>query len=110
MFNRFVLIAIIVPVAIVLIMLAVANRAPVAFTLDPINPGNPGLTVQLPFFVFLFLALGCGMVIGSLATWLKQGRYRKEARVKRREVQNLLQQVPPAPAADKPTGLPAVRA
>jgi hypothetical protein len=39
MFNRFALVLVFVPLAIVLIALAVANRAPVAFTVDPFNPG-----------------------------------------------------------------------
>ena len=45
MYNRFVLIVIFVPLAIILIALAVANRELVAFTLDPFNPGNPALTL-----------------------------------------------------------------
>ena len=56
MYNRFVLIVVFVPLAIILIALAVANRELVAFTLDPFNPGNPALTLKLPLFVFLFLA------------------------------------------------------
>jgi hypothetical protein len=31
-----------VPLAIILVALAVANRTPVAFTMDPFNPGSPG--------------------------------------------------------------------
>ena len=80
MLNRFVTVAIFIPLAIILVALAVANRAPVAFTLDPFNPGNPGLTTTLPLFVYLFAALLVGLVIGSIATWLRQGRYRKSAR------------------------------
>lgn len=93
MFNRIVLILVVVPVAIVLIALAVANRATATFTLDPFNPGNPGLTLQLPLFVMLFLALGAGLLMGSFATWWNQGRYRKEARAKNREVQTLMQEI-----------------
>lgn len=85
MLNRFVTVAILIPLAIILVALAVANRAPVAFTLDPFNPGNPGLTVNLPLFVYLFAALVLGVLIGSVATWVRQGRYRKLAR--RREVE-----------------------
>jgi uncharacterized integral membrane protein len=80
MIKRIVTIIVIVPVAIVLVALAVANRGFVPFTLDPFNPGNPGLTLSLPLFVYLFLALLIGVVIGSAATWLRQGRYRKRAR------------------------------
>ncbi|RUV10651.1 DUF1049 domain-containing protein, partial [Mesorhizobium sp. M5C.F.Ca.IN.020.32.2.1] len=39
MFNRLMLIVVFVPLAVILIALAVANRDPVAFTLDPFNPG-----------------------------------------------------------------------
>ena len=87
MVNRLILVLILVPVAVVLIALAVANRGMTPFTLDPFNPGNPPLTFDLPLFVLLFAALGLGMVIGSVATWLKQGRFRRIARQRGLEVQ-----------------------
>lgn len=109
MINRIVLVAIIVPIAIVLIALAVANRSSVPFTLDPFNPGNPALTLQLPLFVFLFAAAAVGIVIGSCATWLKQGHYRKLARQRSAEAESLraaqkktLQSVPSGPSLPKP--------
>jgi uncharacterized integral membrane protein len=79
MLNRLVTVLVLIPLAIVLVALAVANRASVAFTIDPFNPGNPGLTTSLPLFVLLFAALALGLVVGSLATWFRQGRYRKAA-------------------------------
>lgn len=85
MLSRFVTVVVFIPLAIVLIALAVANRAPVAFTIDPFNPGNPGLTASLPLFALLFIALALGLVIGSAATWLRQGRYRKAAKRKMME-------------------------
>jgi uncharacterized integral membrane protein len=115
MLNRILIVVVFVPVAIVLIALAVANRQMTAFTFDPFNPGNAALTLQLPLFVMLFLALLLGIVVGGVATWLKQGRYRKEVRAKRREVQTLLQQQRPAPAAQPapasatPSAVPALR-
>lgn len=99
MFNRFMLIVVFVPLAIILIALAVANRELVAFTLDPFNPGNPKLTLTLPLFIFLFLALAVGMIVGSLATWVKQGRYRKLARQRGVEAENLRQAVGRTPSA-----------
>jgi len=102
MVNRFVLIVVFVPLAVILVALAVANREMVAFTVDPFNPGNPGLTVTLPLFIFLFAALALGMVVGSLATWIRQGRYRKLARQRGAEAESLRQTVaarPPTVAA-----------
>jgi uncharacterized integral membrane protein len=87
MINRLVLIVVLVPLAIILIALAVANRLPVAFTLDPFNPGNPALTIELPLFFLIFGALVVGLIIGSIATWIRQGRYRRLARQKALEAQ-----------------------
>lgn len=89
MVNRVVLVLIVIPIAVLLIALAVANRAPVPFTLDPFNPGSAGLTVTLPLFVIVFLAVVTGMIIGSMATWLRQGQYRKMARRKATEAEAL---------------------
>ena len=91
MLNRLLLIVIVVPLAIILVALSVANREPAAFTMDPFNPGNPSLTVQTPLFVLLLLALAIGMVVGSVATWLRQGRYRKLARQRSQEAEMLRQ-------------------
>jgi len=103
MLNRFMLIVVFVPLAIILIALAVANRELVAFTLDPFNPGNPRLTLTLPLFIFLFLTLGIGMIVGSLATWVKQGRYRKLARQRGVEAENLRHAVSRAPSVPQGT-------
>ena len=39
------------------------------------------LAVTAPFFVYLFLAVIFGLVVGALATWFAQGKYRKRARM-----------------------------
>lgn len=89
MLNRLIIIVVFVPLAIVLIALAVANRELVPFTLDPFHPGNPALTISLPFFVFLFVALLVGVLIGSAATWIGQSRFRRLARQREQEVRSL---------------------
>jgi len=103
--NRFLLIVVFIPVAIVLIALAVANRGGVPFTLDPFNPGSPGLTVHWPLFVYLFASLGLGLIVGSVATWFRQGRYRKAAREQASEVRALRDQAmrPTQPSLPKPS-------
>ncbi|MGB3391236.1 MAG: LapA family protein [Pseudaminobacter sp.] len=103
MLKRFMLIVVFVPLAIILIALAVANRVPTAFTLDPFNPGNPALTVQIPLFFLLFAALVVGMIVGSLATWFKQGRYRKLARQRGQQLQTIAEPGSAAAPANLPT-------
>ena len=106
MVNRFILIAVLVPLAIILVALAVANRGPASFTLDPFNPGNPALTWQMPLFVLIFAGIAIGMIVGGLATWVKQGRYRKLARQRSQEAEMLRQAAarisPPQPAPQLP--------
>lgn len=80
MMRKLIFLFIALPVAIVLIVLSVANRQSVQMSLDPFNAVDPVFAFTLPFFVFLFAALLAGMVIGSCATWFKQGKYRKNAR------------------------------
>jgi len=80
MLNRLILVLILVPLAIILIALAVANRDAVLFTLDPFNPGNPALSVQLPLFVYLLVCVMIGVIIGSTITWFRQSRYRRLAK------------------------------
>lgn len=89
MLNRIILVVILVPLAVILIALAVANRNPVLFTLDPFNPGNPTLSLQLPLFVYLLVSVMLGVCIGSMATWLRQSRYRRAAKQQTREVERL---------------------
>jgi uncharacterized integral membrane protein len=106
MVNRLLLIAVFVPLAIVLVALAVANRGATPFTLDPFNPGNPGLTWQMPLFVLLFAAIAIGMIVGSLATWVRQGRYRKLARQRGQEAETLRQAAARTPPAQPTPQLP----
>mgnify|MGYP000052280808 CR=1 FL=1 len=91
MLNRLVIVLILVPLAIVLIAFAVANRAAVPTTFDPFNPGNPALTVQWPLFVILFIAFALGLVIGGIATLIGQSRYRKLANQRGIEAEALKQ-------------------
>ena len=73
------------PIAIALIVLSVANRHPVRLNFDPINPEQPFLAFSLPFFVFLFIALFAGLLLGAVTTWFTQAKYRKLARQGKRD-------------------------
>ena len=86
MVRKIVNIVVLVPIAIVLIVLSVANRQPVRMALNPFRPEDSVLSLTAPFFVFLFLALLLGMIIGAVATWISQHKYRKRARVEATEM------------------------
>lgn len=68
---------------------AVANRAPVRFVLDPLSPYSDRAmvpSVEAPFFVYLFICIFIGIFLGAAAVWIGQGRWRKEARERSKEV------------------------
>lgn len=85
MVKKVVSLVVFVPLAIVLIVLSVANRQAVTLALNPFKPDDALLSLTAPFFVFLFLALILGLLLGSAATWLAQGKYRKKARSESRQ-------------------------
>jgi hypothetical protein len=78
--RRLVRVFIAVPIAIVLVTLAVANRHGVRLVLDPFRPAEPVISLVLPFYAYLFGALLIGVVIGGTATWFAQARWRRSAR------------------------------
>jgi uncharacterized integral membrane protein len=77
------------PVAIIAVLLAVANRAPVTLSLDPFSREAPEISFVLPLFALVFAAVLLGVVIGGVAAWLTQGRHRRAERRYKREVQHL---------------------
>lgn len=76
---------VVIPAAIFVVTLAVANRHTVNLVLDPFNPSNPAFSVPLPLFVWLFGCLFIGLLLGGFASWLKQGRWRRTARERTRD-------------------------
>lgn len=88
MVHRLVQVLVFLPLAIILIALSVANRHSVTISLDPFGGGGaaePALSLSAPLFLVIFLALFVGVVIGGVATWISQGKWRKTARLSRRE-------------------------
>ncbi len=68
------------PIGIVLVAIAVSNRQPVDLILDPFRPEAPALSIELPFYIYLMAALVVGVILGGVATWMGQSRWRQTAR------------------------------
>jgi hypothetical protein len=75
--------------AVAAISFAVANRHVVRFMLDPLSGPQGSLFVEAPLFFYLFGALILGFIMGALATWASQGRWRRAARLRAEEVSRL---------------------
>lgn len=112
--KKFVSLLILVPLAVVLIALSVANRHLVKFSLDPFNELQPFLSVELPFFVYLFISLLTGMLLGGMLTWWTQGKHRQNARKQKAEARKLQEEMDEIKAARQAEvaagGLPAISA
>ncbi len=71
---------VVVPLVVVIVAFAVANRQAVTVSFDPTSSTAPAYAVTLPLFAILFVVLIIGVIIGGFASWLRQGRWRRAAR------------------------------
>jgi uncharacterized integral membrane protein len=78
--RRIVSLLIAFPLGAALVAIAVSNRHPVQLVLDPFRPETPALALQLPFYAYLLGALVVGVILGGMATWMGQSRWRRTAR------------------------------
>lgn len=93
MLRKIVAALILVPLAVIIIAFAVANRQVVTVSLDPFGANEPAASVTLPLFALVILLLIIGVLIGGLAAWLRQSKWRYTARHLEREVHDLRQKV-----------------
>ena len=89
MLRKIVAAIVLIPLAVLIIAFAVANRHWVTVSFDPFNADQPAAAVQLPLFALIILVLIAGVLIGGLASWLRQGKWRSAARRFEREVAQL---------------------
>lgn len=99
---------VLVPVALIVVLFSVANRAPVRVSLDPISRDAPAFALDLPLFAVILAAIAVGILIGGFASWLAQGKHRKAARVNRREAEKLRTEAQSLRAAVPDSALPAL--
>lgn len=80
MFRKIVTAIVIIPPAAVLIAFAVANRHSVTVSFDPFSSASPAYAATLPLFAVILLVLIFGVVVGGVAAWIRQSKWRRTAR------------------------------
>jgi uncharacterized integral membrane protein len=80
MMRKLLAILVLVPLAVVIVMFAVSNREIVKVSLDPFNSVQPAFAMQMPLFMLIFALVLLGVLIGGVAAWLGQHRWRRAAR------------------------------
>jgi uncharacterized integral membrane protein len=112
MVRRIISTLILVPLAVVIIAFAVANRQWVTISFDPFSSTSPAYAATLPLFVFIFVSLILGVVIGGAVAWIGQAKWRRMARKLDSDVRVLHQELDavrrrfasePTPAAPEPS-------
>ena len=108
MFRKIVAAIILVPLAVIIIAFAVANRQAVSVSFDPTSATSPAYVVHLPLFIVIFIVLILGVIVGGMAAWLNQSAWRRTARKLDTDMRALhdeieaLRRREPAPTAREP--------
>ena len=89
MIRKIVTVVLLVPLAVILIGLAVANRQTVTVSFDPFDAAHPAYAASLPLFVLILILVIFGVLLGGVAAWLRQARWRWAARRAEKENQEL---------------------
>lgn len=93
MIRQIVSALVLVPLAIVLIAFAVANRQIVLVSLDPFDEVNPAFSIRLPLFALILILIVAAVIVGGIAAWLRQSKWRRAARLAQAQVRELRAQV-----------------
>src|SRR5258705_3272871 len=71
---------VLIPLGVIFVVFAVANRHAVTVSFDPFNSTDPSVGVRLPLFVVIIAVAILGVVAGGTATWFRQRHWRRAAR------------------------------
>ncbi len=93
MIRKIVLALILIPLAVLIVALAVANRQIVTVSFDPFSATDPALLLRAPLFVLVFILVIAGVIIGGAASWLRQGKWRRAARARETELRSARSEV-----------------
>ena len=80
MLRKIITALIVIPAALVIVLFAVGNRAPVRVSLDPFAGDPPMFGVSVPLFLLVLVVLVLGVVLGGTSAWMGQSRWRRRAR------------------------------
>jgi len=78
--RKFFTAVVLIPLGLIFVVFAVANRHLVTVSFDPFNSTDPSMAITLPLFVVLIAVAIGGVVAGGTATWFRQRRWRRSAR------------------------------
>ena len=78
--RKFFMGLVLIPLGLIFVVFAVANRHVVTVSFDPFNSSDPSVGFRLPLFVLIIGVAIAGVVAGGSATWFRQRHWRRAAR------------------------------
>jgi uncharacterized integral membrane protein len=78
--RKFFMGLVLIPLGLIFVVFAVANRHLVTVSFDPFNSSDPSVGFRLPLFVLIIGVAITGVVAGGSATWFRQRHWRRAAR------------------------------
>src|SRR3954465_10658801 len=78
--RKFLTALIVIPLGLLFVVFAVANRHFVTVSFDPFNARDPSVATAIPLFVLIIVVAILGVLAGGIATWIRQGYWRRSAR------------------------------
>ena len=79
--RKFLNAVVLIPLGVIFVVFAVANRHMVTVSFDPFNSSDPALGISLPLFAVIIAVAILGVVAGGAATWFGQRHWRRAARL-----------------------------
>lgn len=78
--RKFLTALVVIPLGLLFVVFAVANRHLVTVSFDPFNSTDPSVAVSMPLFVVIIVVAIFGVAAGGMATWFRQRHWRRAAR------------------------------
>ena len=78
--RKFLTALVVIPLGLILMVFAVANRHFVTVSFDPFVSNDPSFSVTLPLFLLLIVVAALGVLVGGCAVWFGQRHWRRAAR------------------------------
>jgi uncharacterized integral membrane protein len=79
--RKFLTAVVLIPLGLIFVVFAVANRHLVTVSFDPFASGDSAFDLPpVPLFVIIIAALILGVAAGGIATWFRQRHWRRAAR------------------------------
>jgi heme/copper-type cytochrome/quinol oxidase subunit 1 len=77
MVRRLLFAIVMLPAAAAMVAFAIANRQAITVSFDPFEPVDPAYAVTLPLYLLGFALLLVGVLLGGVAAWLRQAKWRR---------------------------------